>query len=52
MTSPYYKDPIIINATVTGQHGHVMADHFVIIHIVLTTLAEVPSPVEIVKDLM
>lgn len=39
MTSPYYKDPIIIDATVTRQHGHVMTDHLVIIHIVLTTLA-------------
>lgn len=52
MTSPYYKDPIIINATATGQCGHVMTDHLMIMHIVHTTLAEAPSVVEIVKDLM
>lgn len=52
MSLPYFKDPIIVDASVTGKRGHVMADRLVIIHLVLTSLAEAPSPTEIVKDLM
>ena len=49
---PYHKDPVIINANVTGRQGHMTADKFVIIHIVLLSLARIPSPVNFVHNLM
>ena len=52
MALPYYKDPVVVTAGVTGGRGHVMADKFAILHFVLSSLANTPSPVDFVKDVM
>ena len=50
--SPYYTNPVFVDANVTRGRGHVMADKLVILHVVLSSLANVPSPVGFIQDLM
>lgn len=52
LTSAYFEQPVLVNANVTGGRGHVMADKLVMLHFVLSDLADAPSPVNAVYELM